>query len=76
MKKLTCRDLGGPCDAMIEGATFMEMGANAQKHVMGLVGEGDPAHQVAVKTMSEKTPEEQSALIADYEQKFNNAPEA
>ncbi len=33
MKTLTCRELGGPCDAEISGETPDEMVENCKKHV-------------------------------------------
>lgn len=76
MKTLTCRDLGGPCDAVITGATFEEMGQHSQTHVLQEINNNDAAHKAAVEEMMKKTPEEQKTMIAAWEQKFNEAPEA
>lgn len=76
MKTLTCRDLGGPCDIAITGNTFEEMGSNCKTHVMQNMMQGDAAHKEAVNAMMSKSPEEQQALFADFEKKFNEAPDA
>jgi hypothetical protein len=33
MKRLTCRDLGGPCDAEFAADSFEEIGKKSQEHV-------------------------------------------
>ena len=37
MKKTTCKDLRGACDAIILGETPEEMGENSKKHVMEMI---------------------------------------
>ena len=34
MKRLSCRDLGGPCDAEFAADSFEESGKKSQAHVM------------------------------------------
>jgi len=34
MKRLTCRDLGGPCNAEFAAGSFEEIGKMSQEHVM------------------------------------------
>lgn len=74
MKKLTCRDLGGPCDEEITGNSFEEMGNNSRVHVMEQVGKGDEAHVEAVNKMKNATPEDQKSMMAEFEKKYNEAP--
>ena len=74
MKKLKCRDLGGPCDAEIVGNSFQEMGNNARTHVMEKIKSGDEAHKAAADKMRGASPEEQRSMMAEYEKKFNEAP--
>ena len=69
MKKLKCRDLGGPCDTEIQ-----EMGNNARTHVMEKIKSGDEAHKAAADKMRSASPEEQKSMMAEYEKKFNEAP--
>jgi len=47
MKTLTCRDLGGPCDAQFTGESFGELGKKSHAHVMEQMQKGDEAHLVA-----------------------------
>ena len=74
MKKLKCRDLGGPCDTEIVGNSFQEMGNNARTHVMEKIKSGDEAHKAAADKMRSASPEEQKSMMAEYEKKFNEAP--
>jgi len=76
MKKLKCRDLGGPCDAEIVGNSFQEMGNNARTHVMEKIKSDDAAHEAAADKMRNASPEQQKSMMAEYEKKFNEAPSA
>lgn len=75
MKTLTCKDLGGPCDHEITGGSFEEVGNNCKAHVMEQINNGDEAHKAAVEKMKNATPEEQQAMFAEYEKRYNEAPE-
>ena len=74
MKKLTCRDFGGPCDKEITGNSFGEIGNNCKTHVMEQMNNGDEAHLAAATRMKNASPEEQKAMMAEYEKRFNEAP--
>ena len=74
MKKLTCRDLGGPCDEEITGNSFGEVGGKCRTHVMERMNNGDEAHRAAAAKMKNASPEEQKAMMAEYEKRFNEAP--
>jgi len=76
MKILSCRDLGGPCDAPIEGESFEEVGGRSREHVMEQIGLGDSAHQEAVDRMMNASPTEQASMMAEFERRFAEAPEA
>ena len=75
MKKLTCRDFGGPCDHEISGVSFQEIGSKCRTHVMEKIQSGDQAHQIAASKMRDATPEQQMAMMAEYQRKFDAAPE-
>jgi len=75
MKKLTCRDLGGPCDAEITGESFDEIGKKCREHVMEQMQKGDEAHISAANKMRSATPEQQKALMAAFKRKFDEAPD-
>lgn len=74
MKKLTCRDLGGPCDAEITGNSFEEMGKNSHAHVMEQINSDDEAHIAAAAKMKNASPEEQKSMMAEFEKRYNEAP--
>jgi predicted small metal-binding protein len=75
MKKLTCRDLGGPCDQEIVGADFEEIGQKCRAHVTEAVQQGDAAHKASVDRMMEASPAEQAEMMAEYRKRFEEAPE-
>ena len=60
MKKLTCQDLGGPCDAAFTGESFEEIGKKCREHVMEQMQKGDEAHLSAANKMKNATPEQQN----------------
>ena len=74
MKKLTCRDFGGPCDKEVAGNSFNEIGHDCKTHVMEQINSGDEAHRVAAAKMKNALPEEQKSMMAEYEKRFNEAP--
>ena len=75
MKKLTCRDLGGPCDAEITGNSFEEVGKKSHDHVMDQISRGDDAHRAAAEKLRNAPSEEQKAMMAEFEKKYKEAPE-
>ena len=74
MKKLTCRDLGGPCDLELIGDSFQEIGKKSYDHVMEQIKNGDEAHKAAAEKMRTASAEEQKSMMAEYEKRFNEAP--
>jgi hypothetical protein len=74
MKRLTCRDLGGPCDAEFTGGSFEEIGKKSHVHVMERMQKGDEAHLSAANKMRNAAPEEQKAMMAEFKRKFDEAP--
>ncbi len=75
MKRLSCRDLGGPCDHKITGTTFEEIGRNSRAHVMRMMEDGDAAHREAAERMRQASPEEQQAMMAEFKRRFDEAPD-
>jgi Protein of unknown function (DUF1059) len=65
---LTCRDLGGPCDAEFTGKSFEEIGKKSREHVIEQMQKGDEAHLSAANKMRNATPEQQRALVAEFKQ--------
>ena len=74
MKKLTCRDLGGPCNMELTGDSFQEIGKKSYEHVMEQINNGDEPHKAAAGKMKNASPEEQKSMMAEYETRFNEAP--
>ena len=74
MKRLTCRDLGGPCDAEFTAGSFEEIGKISREHVMEQMQVGDQAHLSAADKMRTATPEEQKGMMAEFKRKFDEAP--
>ena len=74
MKTLTCRDLGGPCDAEFTAGSFEELGKKSREHVMEQMQKGDEAHRSAANNMRSATPEQQKAMMAEFKRKFDEAP--
>jgi hypothetical protein len=76
MKKSTCRDLKGACDAVIVGATAEEMANNCRAHVMEMMQRGDEAHRAAVEAMKSLSQEEQMAWYQGFLAGFDSLPDA
>jgi hypothetical protein len=74
MKTLTCRDLGGACEAELTGETFLEIGQKSHAHVMEQIKKGDAAHVAAMQQMIDATPEQQQEWMKAWQQVFDNAP--
>ncbi len=74
MKKIACRDFGGPCDEKISGNSFDEVGNNCKTHVMEQIKSGDEAHRAAAAKMKNASPEEQKSMMAEFEKRYNEAP--
>ncbi len=53
MKSMTCRELGGACDAVFRAATFEEMAELSKRHAMEMFTAGDEAHLRAAAAMQE-----------------------
>ena len=51
MKAMTCKQLGGPCDLVLEGATADEIIKAQDQHLKDAVAAGDATHEGALKDM-------------------------
>ena len=72
MKTMTCKQLYGPCDTLIHGATAEEMMENSKKHAMAMVASGDEVHINAMKTMGEMHQNMDETTIKQWMEKFQN----
>ena len=79
MKKMTCRDLFGPCDELISGVSAQEMMQNSQKHGLEMVNAGDRVHIEAMENMKEKqmnmSPSDMQQWMTAFQAKFDEWPE-
>ncbi len=79
MKTMTCKQLYGPCDALIHGETAEEMMENSKKHAMEMVAKGDVLHTEAMNAMKKQhvdmNPEAIKKWIEKFQQEFDAQPE-
>lgn len=75
MKRLTCKDLGGPCDYEMTADSFEEIGKKCREHVMEQIKGGDEDHKAAAAKMKNASPDEQKAMMAGYRKNFDDAPD-
>ena len=76
MKKTTCRDLRGACDAEIQGETPEEMGEKCRQHVMEMIRSGDEDHKAAVEKWKHVSTEEQEKWYEDFKSSFHSLQDA
>ena len=72
MKTMTCKQLYGPCEALIHGATAEEIMENSKKHAMEMVAKGDELHINAMKVMGEMHQSMDEAAVKQWMEKFQN----
>jgi hypothetical protein len=51
VKTMTCEQLGGPCDSPHQGTTADEVIKAQDRHLRGMVANGDTEHEAALKAM-------------------------
>ncbi len=54
MKTMTCRQMGGPCDAAFQGNTADEVIKAQDRHLKEVVSKGDETHRSALKSMQDR----------------------
>jgi len=54
MKTMTCRQMGGPCDAPFHGKTADEVIKAQDSHLKEMVAKGDETHKSASKMMQDR----------------------
>ena len=72
MKTMTCKQLYGPCDALIHGATAEEMMENSKKHAMEMVAKGDKVHIDAMEAMKKQHMDMNPEAVRRWMEKFKN----
>jgi hypothetical protein len=75
MKRLTCKELDGVCDAEITGNTPDEMAKNSREHAMS---QDDEAHKNRMMQMREMLngPDAVKKYMDDFRAKFDALPDA
>ncbi len=77
MKHITCKQMGGPCDAVFEGETTGDISKAAEAHISEMA-KTDPRHQSTYNMMAEtaSTPEGHKKWMEDFQKMFDDAPAA
>ena len=77
MKTITCKQMGGPCDAKIQGATAEEIMQKGGVHVNEMAAKGDAGHIKAKEMMdgAVNDPEELKKWQDQFMQTYNMASE-
>ena len=73
MKNITCKEMGGICDAVISAETAEEMGKKGKEHVHSV---DDDAHKALIEKMEAISKEERAAWFKELAAKFEAAPDA
>ena len=73
---MTCKTMGGSCDAEITGATAEELMGNGKQHVHDLADSGDADHLAIVEKMKALPPEEHEKWKENMVSGFDNLPDA
>lgn len=74
MKTMTCRQMGGPCDAAIQGETADEIMNKGAKHIKDV---NDEEHKKVLAMMEEmqKNPDSGKEWNDTFQKKFAELPE-
>ena len=77
MKTMTCRQLGGPCDLALRGATADDVIKVQDQHLKDAVAAGDPLHEQAHQDMKArwKHPVASMGWYRDTKKAFAALPE-
>ncbi len=75
MKRITCKQMGGPCDEVFEGNTSGDIAKAAEKHISALAP-NDPAHKATYDMMAKtaSSPETHATWQQNFQKMFDEAP--
>lgn len=73
MKKVTCKEMGGPCDAEITAETAENAATAGYEHIKGT---GDDAHKKMKEMIDASSEEDKKKWMEGFEKTFANAPDA
>ena len=76
MKTMTCKQLGGACDARFSAHSFEEIAKMVSMHARNMVEQGDAAHIKAMNEMrqSMSSPEAMNNWMNDKRRAFEELP--
>lgn len=77
MKTMTCRQLGGACDAEFTAETFKEIAQQSRDHGMEMYQKGESDHIEAINAMQElmAKPGAMEEWMMEKEKEFNELPD-
>jgi len=78
MKSMTCKQLGGACDAVFHANSFEEIAEMSKNHGMEMVQQGDEEHLNAMDAMKElmKKPGAMKGWFESKRKEFDALPES
>jgi 3-keto-L-gulonate-6-phosphate decarboxylase len=68
---MTCKQMGGPCDAQLHGETADKMIASGAAHVQEMAAKGDEEHKKVQKMMEEMQKNPNSNINKEWTARFN-----
>jgi thiamine biosynthesis protein ThiC len=76
MKQITCKQMGGPCDAVFKGETSGEIATAAAAHIEEMA-KTDSAHQATYDEMAEiaSNPDSHKQWQEDFQDLFDEEPD-
>ena len=77
MKTMTCKELGGACDAKFQGETFEQIVQQSQQHGKEMFEKQDKAHFKAMEEVQKKMQDRESMQkwVNERKQEFEALPE-
>ena len=77
MKTMTCKQLGGACDAEFRAITFDEIADMIKNHAMEMIQKSDSAHLEAMNEMQKlmANPEAMHKWFEDKKKEFESMPD-
>ncbi|CAM3087301.1 DUF1059 domain-containing protein [Flavobacterium frigoris] len=76
MKTMTCKQLGGACEAKFHANTFEEIAELSKNHALEMIEKKDDAHKTALREMQELMhfPEGMNAWYENKRKTFESLP--
>lgn len=76
MKRMRCKDLGGPCEKIFEAETWDEMAEISRKHGMKMyqLGEEDHVHSMEQMQYMMRDPESMANWMKEKREAFESLP--